>query len=438
MDNNQGNNPQGISNNDLEEIRLLGSSLVNPSGYIWEKTIASLKSEDFLSPVSRTLYQEMKRAEEKSNLNDPVYIGQALTAKGYEDGAAIVANAIAEAAPVATAEIYIEQVRSRSLQRSLQQKTQAMMNDLANASGNPEAINAIYGEFVQSIEEISAVSESLEWVTAQAAVNDATKKPAPADLPTGFIDLDEKFNGGLRNGQMIVIAGRPAMGKTTLCLDIARHNLTRPGLLVSLEMSRQELGRKLLSAQAGIDFGRITRGDLTDSDIDLADKANNRFYESKMMILDDSSLSDWGKCKSAIRSAKRRYGIEYAAIDHLQLMNYGSDTTQRHQQVSDISREVKLLAKELRIPIILVCQLNRNVEGRTDKKPMMSDLRDSGSVEQDADIVLLPYREDYYQLETERAGEADLIISKHRGGPTGTVTVAFQGHYSRFNNMYRY
>ncbi|MGW2547827.1 replicative DNA helicase, partial [Kitasatospora sp. NPDC001574] len=258
-------------------------------------------------------------------------------------------------------------------------------------------------------------------------------------VPTGFADLDQ-LTQGLHGGQFIVIAARPALGKSTLALDIARsasisHHLTCA--LFSMEMSREEIQLRAVSAEGKVALHRLRSGDMTDQDWVRSGRAISRMTDAPMLIDDNpvqSTLSIAARC----RKIKQRRGLDLVVVDYLQLLQgAGRRAENRQQEVSDMSRNLKLLAKQLGVPVIALSQLNRGPEQRTDKRPMVSDLRESGSIEQDADVVILLHREDAYDKDSPRAGEADFIVAKHRNGPTATITVAFQGHYSRFVDMTR-
>ena len=255
-------------------------------------------------------------------------------------------------------------------------------------------------------------------------------------VPTGFADLDELTNG-LHPGQMVIIAARPAMGKSTLGLDFCRaasihHNMA--SVIFSLEMTRNEITMRLLSAEAKIPLNHLRNGNMNDDDwTRLARKMGE--VSSSPLFIDDSPNMTMMEIRAKARRLKQRHDLRLIVIDYLQLMTSGKKVESRQLEVSEFSRQIKLLAKELEIPVVALSQLNRGAEQRADKRPMVSDLRESGSIEQDADMVILLHREDVYERESTRPGEADLIVAKHRNGPTRDLTVAFQGHYSRFVDM---
>ncbi|WP_235928945.1 replicative DNA helicase [Marisediminicola senii] len=255
-------------------------------------------------------------------------------------------------------------------------------------------------------------------------------------VPTGFAELDELTNG-LHGGQLIIIAARPALGKSTLALDIARgasikHDM--PSIFFSLEMGRSEIAMRLLSAESAVPLQNMRKGTVDSRDWTTIAATRGRINDAPLYI-DDSPNMTLVEIRAKCRRLKQKVGLKMVIIDYLQLMTSGKRVESRQQEVSEFSRALKLMAKELQVPVIALSQLNRGPEQRTDKMPALSDLRESGSLEQDADMVILLHRESAYEKENPRAGEADLIVAKHRNGPTRTITVAFQGHFSRFTDM---
>lgn len=255
-------------------------------------------------------------------------------------------------------------------------------------------------------------------------------------IPTGFAELDDLTNG-LHPGQLIIVAARPALGKSTLALDFARaasiqHNL--PSIVFSLEMGRSEIAMRLLSAESSVPLQNMRKGTVDSRDWTTIAHTRGRINDAPLYI-DDSPNMTLVEIRAKCRRLKQRVGLKMVIIDYLQLMTSGKRVESRQQEVSEFSRALKLLAKELQVPVVALSQLNRGPEQRTDKMPALSDLRESGSLEQDADLVILLHRESAYEKENPRAGEADFIVAKHRNGPTRTITVAFQGHFSRFQDM---
>ncbi len=255
-------------------------------------------------------------------------------------------------------------------------------------------------------------------------------------VPTGFSELDELTNG-LHPGQLIILAARPALGKSTLGLDLARsaaihHDM--PVIIFSLEMGRSEIAMRLLSAEASVGLQSMRKGTVHAQDWTTIASTRGRINDAPLYI-DDSPNMTLVEIRAKCRRLKQRVGLKMVIIDYLQLMTSGKKVESRQQEVSEFSRALKLLAKELQVPVIAISQLNRGPEQRADKKPALSDLRESGSLEQDADMVILLHRESAYEADNPRAGEADLIVAKHRNGPTRTITVGFHGHFSRFVDL---
>ncbi len=255
-------------------------------------------------------------------------------------------------------------------------------------------------------------------------------------VPTGFAELDDLTNG-LHGGQLIIIAARPALGKSTLALDFARaasikHDM--PSIFFSLEMGRSEIAMRLLSAEASVPLQNMRKGTVDSRDWTTIAATRGRINDAPLYI-DDSPNMTLVEIRAKCRRLKQKVGLKLVIIDYLQLMTSGKKVESRQQEVSEFSRQMKLLAKELEVPVIAISQLNRGPEQRTDKRPLLSDLRESGSLEQDADMVILVHRPDAWEADDPRAGEADLIIAKHRNGPTATVSVAHQLHYSRFTDL---
>ena len=255
-------------------------------------------------------------------------------------------------------------------------------------------------------------------------------------VPTGFAELDELTNG-LHPGQLVIVAARPALGKSTLALDFARAASIKndmPSIIFSLEMGRSEIAMRLLSAESSVPLQNMRKGTVESRDWTTIASTRGRINDAPLYI-DDSPNMTLVEIRAKCRRLKQKVGLKMVIIDYLQLMTSGKRVESRQQEVSEFSRALKLLAKELQVPVIALSPLNRGPEQRQDKMPALSDLRESGSLEQDADVVILLHRESAYEKDNPRAGEADFIVAKHRNGPTRTITVAFQGHFSRFQDM---
>ncbi|AJA50098.1 replicative DNA helicase [Clostridium pasteurianum DSM 525 = ATCC 6013] len=253
-------------------------------------------------------------------------------------------------------------------------------------------------------------------------------------VPSGFPELDAKTSG-FQKGDMILIAARPSMGKTTFALNLAEYAALRASksiVVFSLEMSKEQLAYKLLCSEANVDMLKLRTGNLEDSDWDNIARASGPLAEAKVYIDDTAGISVM-EMRSKCRRIKIEHGIDMIIIDYLQLMSGSGES--RQQEVSEISRSIKALAKEMQCPVIALSQLSRAPEQRTDHRPMLSDLRESGSIEQDADLVMFLYRDEYYNKETEDKNVAECIIAKQRNGPTGTVKLAWLGQFSKFGRL---
>jgi len=255
-------------------------------------------------------------------------------------------------------------------------------------------------------------------------------------ISTGFSNLDA-YTHGLHPGQLVIVAARPSVGKSTFALDMARNaaiKQNKPTIFFSLEMGRSEIAMRMLSAQSGIYLQSMRKGTLTEGDWAKLASVRGQINDAPLFI-DDSPNMSLVEIRAKCRRLAQQVDLKMVVIDYIQLMSSGKKVESRQQEVSEFSRALKLLAKELNIPVVALSQLNRQAEQSKDKRPELSHLRESGSLEQDADVVVLLHREGIFERDHPKAGEADLILAKQRNGPTGTVTVAFQGQYSRFANM---
>jgi replicative DNA helicase len=257
-------------------------------------------------------------------------------------------------------------------------------------------------------------------------------------LGTGFPDLDEKTSG-FQHSNLVMIAARPGMGKSALLNDFALHvalKERKPVVMFNLEMSRDELTKRFLASEARVDSQRLAKGSLQEQDWTRLSAALGRLAEAPIYI-DDSANVTLMEIRAKCRRLKAKHGLGLVIIDYLQLMQSPRKSENRQQEVSEISRNLKILARELDLPVICACQLNRGVEYRSDKRPLLGDLRESGSLEQDADLVMFIYRDEVYNPDSEARGEAELIIAKHRNGPTGVIRLAFMNQYTKFASIAR-
>ncbi|MEO5873656.1 MAG: replicative DNA helicase [Streptosporangiaceae bacterium] len=403
-----------------------------------------LRSQDFYRPAHQVIFDAILDIYGRGEPADAVMVAGELTKRGEATrtgGAPYLFTLINSVPTAANAGYYAKIVQERSILRRLVEAGTRIvqLGYAANADADDlldQAQAEVYAiadkrtgeDYVQLSEIMPGALDEIEAI--------GSRDGQMTGVPTGFTDLDSLTNG-LHAGQMIIIAARPAIGKSTLALDFARTASIKHGLtsaFFSLEMGRNEITMRLLSAEARVALHAMRSGTMNDDDWTRLARRMSEVAEAPLFI-DDSPNMSMMEIRAKCRRLKQQHDLRLVVIDYLQLMSSGKRVESRQVEVSEFSRSLKLLAKELQVPVIALSQLNRGPEQRTDKKPMVSDLRESGSIEQDADMVILLHREDAYEKESPRAGEADLIVAKHRNGPTATVTVAFQGHYSRFVDM---
>ncbi|MCI0687177.1 MAG: replicative DNA helicase [Sporichthyaceae bacterium] len=403
-----------------------------------------LKPGDFYRPAHQTIYDAIIDLYGRGEPADAVTVAAELTRRGEigrMGGAPYLHTLISSVPTAANAGYYAKIVAERAILRRLVEAGTRIVQLAYGAGGEVDDI-------VDSAQaEVYAVTErrtSEDYLPLQDIMEGALDEIEAINsrggqltgVPTGFADLDQLTNG-LHPGQLIVVAARPAIGKSTLALDFARAAAIKNGLatcIFSLEMGRNEIVMRLLSAEARVALHTMRSGTMTNDDwTRLARRMGE--VSSAPLFIDDSPNMSMMEIRAKCRRLRQRHDLRFVIVDYLQLMSSPRRVENRQQEVSEFSRQLKLLAKELDVPIVALSQLNRGPEQRADKRPQLSDLRESGAIEQDSDMVVLLHREDAYERESPRAGEADLIVAKHRNGPTATVTVAFQGHYSRFVDM---
>src|SRR4051812_467526 len=407
--------------------------------------IEVLRGVDFYVPRHETVFDAVLDLYGRGEPADAVTVAAELTKRGDLagiGGPAYLHTLLSSVPTAANAGYYARIVHERAaLRRLVTAGTRIVQLGFATDGGDvDEIVNAAQAEVYAVTER--RTSEDYQPLSAiiEGAIDEIEASSHRGEgltgIPTGFADLDRLTNG-FHAGQMIVIAARPAVGKSTLGLDVARsaaihHKM--PSVIFSLEMGRNEITMRLLSAEARIPLQNMRKGTMREEDWTRLARTMGDVSDAPLFI-DDSPNMSLMEIRAKCRRLKQRHGLKLVIVDYLQLMSSGKRVESRQQEVSEFSRALKLLAKELEVPVIALSQLNRGPEQRTDKKPQMSDLRESGSIEQDADMVILLHREDMYEKESPRAGEADFIVAKHRNGPTDIITVAFQGHYSRFVDM---
>ena len=424
------------------EQSVLGSMLLSKDAIA--DVVETIKGVDYYRPAHEVIHDAIIDLYGRGEPADPITVAAELQKRGelQRIGGAPYLHTLSANVPIAAnAGYYAEIVRDKAiLRRLVEAGTRIAALGYAGEGQIDDVVDHAQAEVYKVTDRRAAVdyaplSDIMSGVLDEIEAI-GNREAGLYGVPTGFADLDDLTNG-LHSGQMIIVAARPAMGKSTLALDFCRaasihNNLT--SCFFSLEMTRSEIMMRLLSAEAKVPLNHIRNGTMRDDDWEkLARKMGQ--VSGAPMFIDDSPNMTMMEIRAKARRLKQRHDLKLIVIDYMQLMSSGKKVESRQLEVSEFSRNIKLLAKELELPIIALSQLNRGPEQRSDKRPMMSDLRESGSIEQDADMVILLHREDVYEKESTRPGEADLIVAKHRNGPTRDVVVAFQGHYSRFVDM---
>ncbi len=403
-----------------------------------------VREGDFYRPAHQTIYSAILDLYGKGEPADAVTVAAELTKAGEiarVGGATYLHTLVSMVPTAANGGYYGRIVREQAILRRLVEAGTRIVHMGYTGTGD---VDDMVDRAQAEVYDVTDRRTSEDYLPLREIMGDALNEIEAISnrggemigVPTGFIELD-KLTNGLHPGQLVIVAARPALGKSTLGLDICRAASIKHGLasvIFSLEMSRNEIVMRLLSAEAQVPLHHMRAGTMSDADWTKLASRMGTVSEAPLFI-DDSPNMTLMEIRAKCRRLKQRHDLRLVVVDYLQLMTSGKRVESRQQEVSEFSRSLKLLAKELEVPVIAISQLNRGAEQRTDKRPLLADLRESGSLEQDADVVVLLHREDAYERESPRAGEADFIVAKHRNGPTATVTVAFQGHYSRFVDM---
>lgn len=434
--------PQSIE----AEQSVLGSMLIDKE--VIPVVLEILKSEDFYRPDHKAIYEIVIELFDKSQPIDLITVSERLKLHGKLEligGLEYLSN-IATAVPT-TANIknYSKIVEEKSLLRKLIRASSDIVDLGFNAS---EEVSFILDKAEQGIFDILQKRSTQGFVPIKDVLVETfnkleelyNNKGVVTGIPTGFSDLDFKTSG-LHNSDLILIAARPAMGKTAFALNLASNAAVHsqvPVAVFSLEMSKDQLVNRMLSSEAMVDGSKMRTGQLEDNDWQKVAKALGPLSEAPIFI-DDTPGVSITEIRAKCRRLKLEHNLGLVIIDYLQLMQGSrSKSENRQQEISEISRSLKMLAKEINVPVITLSQLSRASETRTDHRPILSDLRESGAIEQDADIVMFLYRDDYYNPETDQKNIAELIIAKHRNGSTGTVELVWLGQYTKFANLEKF
>ena len=405
-----------------------------------------LVGEDFYQPQYATLFETMVELHNEGKPVDLVTLPDRLEEKDVPPELSSVdfmRNLFSAVPNSANVKHYAKIVKDKAVLRRLIKVTEGITN--ACYLGN-EPVEDILADTEKQIFHLLQNRSGGDYVSIKDVVIQAVESVERAaktagrvtGLSSGFYDLDYK-TAGFHPSQLILVAARPAMGKTAFVLNIAEHVAVKekiPTVVFSLEMSKEELCKRILSMHSKVDAQAMRTGELKDDDWYKMVESAKDVGESGL-ILDDTPGINISELRSKCRKYKLEQNIGLIIIDYLQLMSGGKRAESRQQEISEISRSLKSLARELEVPVIALSQLSRAVEQRPDKRPMLSDLRESGAIEQDADVVMFHYRDDYYNKDSEEAGISEIIIGKQRSGPTGTVKLAWLGQYTKFANLER-
>jgi replicative DNA helicase len=432
--------PQRIPPHNLDaEQSVLGAMLESKEAIA--NVVEVLQPEDFYKPAHTLVYDAILHLYGGGHPADAITVAEELGRRGQLEtiGGKPYITGLLEAYPTASsAGRYARIVEEHALLRRLvdagnqvQEIGFSLPEDVEDAVDKAEEIVYAVGDrrlrddvqpihklLVENMEAIETLYDRGEHVTG---------------LASGFVDLDE-MTAGFQPSNLVIVAARPSMGKSALMGDFALHAAVHsktPVVIFSLEMSRHEMVQRFLASQAKVDSQRLRRGSLQEQDWTRLSAALGRLAEAPIFI-DDSATVTLMEMRAKCRRLKAKHGLGLILIDYLQLMQSPRRSENRQQEVSDISRALKILARELEVPVICASQLNRGVEYRSEKRPLLGDLRESGAIEQDADIVMFLYRDEVYNPDTEQKGEAELHVAKHRNGPTGVVRLAFMNQYTRF------
>jgi replicative DNA helicase len=414
----------------------------------WDTIADRLVADDFYRRDHQLIFEAIAELAGRGEPSDAVTLSEWLGRKGVAEetgGLVYLAGLVRDTPSAANVRAYADAVRERSTLRRLI----TVGGEIAASAFDPEgratselvdeaerrvfeiaeAGNKAGSGFMALKEELGAVIDRLDMLHQSSG--------ALTGVSTGFNKLDE-MTAGLQKGDLIVVAGRPSMGKTTFALNIAENAAFGPAKakvgVFSMEMSREQLAFRMISSLGRVDQGHLRTGNFGDEEWSRINTAIN-MMKSAQIFIDDTGALTPTEVRARSRRLKREHGLDLIVLDYLQLMQVPGTKENRATEISEISRSLKALAKELKVPVIALSQLNRSVEQRTDKKPVMSDLRESGAIEQDADLIIMIYRDEVYDPNTTRKGIADIIIAKQRNGPIGDVQLTFLGKYTKFENF---
>jgi len=427
-------------NSDAEEA-VLGSILVNPESYY--DVAQFLRSEDFYIHRNRWIWEKFVALHEQRRPIDVLMVTDELEQAGQlaEIGGPAYLTALINNVPTSLhAEAYGRIVEETSIRR----KMLAAANDIAKlAYQQDNSVDSVMDEAEKAVFGVSERRITRDLQSIQSVLSDyydridqiSRRGEEYYGIPTGFVDLD-KLLSGLQGSDLLIVAGRPGMGKTAFMLNIAKHAalvLKKHVAIFSLEMSNEQLVQRLISQETGIDSQRLRTGKLNEDEWPIFTQAIETLNKTKMFLDDTPALTPL-QLRTKCRRLHLEFNIDLVVVDYIQLMTSGTRVENRVQEVSYITRNMKVLARELNVPVLAAAQLSRAVEQRTDKEPQLSDLRESGSLEQDADIVMFIHRPEMYEKDTLKQNLAQIKVAKHRNGPVGTIELVFRNNLVKFEN----
>lgn len=420
------------------ERSVLGSLLLNPDS--WDKIVDLLSERDFYRAEHQLIFRHISRIIQNGGQLDAITLAESIqgTGKLEKVGGLPYLGSLQQDTPSAANIVsYSKIVNSTRLERdfmaaSMEIQTLGVSHeDIAvKLEKAADVLNRLVETDKTSTETLSqATASAIDYIQARYVASDPI-----SGLKTGFNDLDE-LTCGLQPSDLIILAGRPSMGKTALAINIAEHAALSviPALVFSLEMSSPQLAIRSISSLGKINLQRLRSGRLEDDDWSRLTNAASKIQDAPF-FLDTNPMITASQMHSRAKKIKRQHGLGLIVIDYLQLMSESTGNN-RNEDLSSITRKLKLMAKDLNVPVILLSQLNRNLEARPNKRPVMSDLRESGAIEQDADLIMMIYRDEVYNSDSPNKGIAEIGITKQRMGPTGKVLLTFEGEYSRFSNF---
>lgn len=424
------------------EASVLGAMLLDKSAIT--TAVEIIHAEDFYYDSHKAIFEGILRLYNKNEPADMITLSDFLKKNGQLEavgGYTYLGRLTSGAGAVSNTEAYANIIKEKSTLRALIRAGSEIVED---SYRDDDEVGAIIEKAEKSIFDITQDNqrgglmnmENVMVTTFEVMQKRSENKGGLTGLTTGFIDLDRKTSG-MQKADLVLLAARPSMGKTALMVNISTNAALKANATVamfSLEMSRNQLSQRILSSLSHVDLMKIISGDLTTEEWSKVIETMTYMNEMAIYIDDMAGITPL-EVKAKCRRLKAEKGLDLVVIDYLQLMEVGGRAESRQQEISAISRQLKGIAKELDVPVIALSQLSRAPEMRADHRPILSDLRESGAIEQDADIVMFLYRDEYYNPDTEKQGLGELIIAKHRNGPTGTVELLFKGEYTKFVNL---